>query len=193
MTFTSLEALLLFYQSSSFRHTNPTAALLSTLATFGAGFVVQAFWRNRIRKARRFGRPEVYLHGHADFNGWINVCNWSYTRFQHHWLLGSGVGRYHCAYFRALPSEVNMEVQRPTWLSMPRQPKRGFYTSFIQTTATLGLFVSIGVILGVRQSMGIAEFSEWGWRIPFLLSAFLVAVSVFIRLQDARVSFICKN
>ena len=61
--------------------------------------------------------------------------------------------------------------------------KRGFYTSFIQTTATLGLFVSIGVILGVRQSMGIAEFNEWGWRIPFLLSAFLVAVSVFIRLR----------
>jgi MFS family permease len=61
--------------------------------------------------------------------------------------------------------------------------KRGFYTSFIQTTATLGLFVSIGVILAVRESVGVKEFDEWGWRIPFILSAFLVAVSVYIRLK----------
>jgi MHS family proline/betaine transporter-like MFS transporter len=61
--------------------------------------------------------------------------------------------------------------------------KRGFYTSFIQTTATLGLFVSIGVILAVRESVGVKEFDEWGWRIPFILSAFLVAVSFYIRLR----------
>jgi MHS family proline/betaine transporter-like MFS transporter len=61
--------------------------------------------------------------------------------------------------------------------------KRGFYTSFIQTTATLGLFVSLGVIVVVRQSMGVEQFSEWGWRIPFLLSAVLVAISIYIRLQ----------
>src|SRR5688572_13781372 len=61
--------------------------------------------------------------------------------------------------------------------------RRGFYTSFIQTTATLGLFVSIGVILFVRETMGTAEFNNWGWRIPFILSAVLVAVSVFIRLR----------
>jgi len=61
--------------------------------------------------------------------------------------------------------------------------KRGFYTSFIQTTATLGFFVSIGVILIVRQSLGVEEFAEWGWRIPFILSALLVAVSFYIRLK----------
>jgi MFS family permease len=61
--------------------------------------------------------------------------------------------------------------------------KRGFYTSFIQTTATLGLFVSIGVILAVRQTMGVEKFDEWGWRIPFILSAALVAISVYIRLK----------
>ncbi|HMJ68415.1 MAG TPA: MFS transporter [Cyclobacteriaceae bacterium] len=61
--------------------------------------------------------------------------------------------------------------------------KRGFYTSFIQTTATLGLFVSLGVIVVVRQSMGVEQFSEWGWRIPFLLSSVLVAISIYIRLQ----------
>lgn len=63
------------------------------------------------------------------------------------------------------------------------QGKRGFYTSFIQTTASLGLFVSIGVILAVRHYVGVEEFNEWGWRIPFLLSAVLVAVSVYIRLK----------
>jgi MHS family proline/betaine transporter-like MFS transporter len=61
--------------------------------------------------------------------------------------------------------------------------KRGFYTRFIQTTATLGLFVSLGVILLVRQSMGVEAFSSWGWRIPFLLSALLVGISIYIRLR----------
>jgi MFS family permease len=64
--------------------------------------------------------------------------------------------------------------------------KRGFFTSFIQTTATLGLFLSLIVILSCRLALGSAAFEEWGWRIPFLLSAILVAVSVWIRLQLAE-------
>jgi MFS family permease len=61
--------------------------------------------------------------------------------------------------------------------------RRGFYTSFIQTTATLGLLLSLIVILGIRTTMGEAEFAAWGWRIPFLASIILLAVSVYIRLQ----------
>ncbi len=61
--------------------------------------------------------------------------------------------------------------------------KRGFYTSWIQTTATLGLFLSLLVILGVRTAIGEAEFAAWGWRIPFLVSILLLAVSVYIRLS----------
>ena len=61
--------------------------------------------------------------------------------------------------------------------------KRGLYTSFIQTTATLGLFLSLLVILGVRTWLGAEAFEEWGWRIPFLLSAILLGISVWIRLQ----------
>jgi MFS family permease len=61
--------------------------------------------------------------------------------------------------------------------------KRGFYTSWIQTTATLGLFMAILIILGIRTWMGEAAFGDWGWRIPFLLSAILLAVSIWIRLQ----------
>ena len=61
--------------------------------------------------------------------------------------------------------------------------QRGYYTSFIQTTATLGLFLSLGVILITRLSMGEAAFKEWGWRIPFLLSVLLVAMSYYIRMR----------
>ncbi|HEY2913103.1 MAG TPA: MFS transporter [Candidatus Angelobacter sp.] len=61
--------------------------------------------------------------------------------------------------------------------------KRGFYTSFIQITATLGLFVSIAVIIGTQNSMSEAAFKEWGWRIPFLGSLILVLISLYIRLQ----------
>src|SRR4051795_1627493 len=61
--------------------------------------------------------------------------------------------------------------------------KRGFYTSWIQTTATLGLFMALLLILGIRTAMGEQAFGEWGWRIPFLLSAILLAVSIWIRLK----------
>ena len=61
--------------------------------------------------------------------------------------------------------------------------KRGLYTSFIQITATFGLFLSLLVILGMRFSLGTEAFEAWGWRIPFLLSAILVGISVYIRLQ----------
>jgi predicted MFS family arabinose efflux permease len=61
--------------------------------------------------------------------------------------------------------------------------KRGSYTSWIQTTATLGLFLSLLVILGVRESLGTKDFADWGWRIPFLVSIVLLAISVWIRLS----------
>ncbi len=61
--------------------------------------------------------------------------------------------------------------------------RRGYYTSFIQVTATLGLFVSLGVVLAVKKSMPDADFKAWGWRIPFLLSLLLVGMSFYIRLR----------
>ena len=61
--------------------------------------------------------------------------------------------------------------------------KRGYYTSFIQTTATLGLFLSLLVILFTRSTLGEAEFAAWGWRIPFLVSVLLLGISVWIRLR----------
>ena len=61
--------------------------------------------------------------------------------------------------------------------------RRGFYTSFIQITATLGLFVSLAVILLVQNSMSKEEFGAWGWRVPFLISIFLVGISLYIRMR----------
>ena len=64
--------------------------------------------------------------------------------------------------------------------------RRGFYTSWIQTTATLGLFLSLIIILAVQNSLSKEDFAAWGWRIPFLLSAILLAISVWIRLTLAE-------
>src|SRR3954465_5724483 len=70
--------------------------------------------------------------------------------------------------------------------------KRGYYTSFIQTTATLGLFVSLLVILATKGMMSDADFKAWGWRIPFLLSAVLVGVSAYIRSRMAESPLFAK-
>ena len=61
--------------------------------------------------------------------------------------------------------------------------KRGYYTSWIQTTATLGLFLALLLILGIRTMMGESSFGNWGWRIPFLASGILLIVSIWIRLS----------
>ncbi|SHG76579.1 Predicted arabinose efflux permease, MFS family [Pollutimonas bauzanensis] len=63
------------------------------------------------------------------------------------------------------------------------QNRRGFYTSWIQTTATMGLFLSLLIILGIRTAMGEEAFLAWGWRIPFLISVVLLGISVWIRMQ----------
>jgi MFS family permease len=63
------------------------------------------------------------------------------------------------------------------------QGRRGAYTSWIQTTATLGLFLSLMVILGTRTFLGDKDFGDWGWRVPFIVSILLLAISVWIRLS----------
>lgn len=71
-----------------------------------------------------------------------------------------------------------------TYISEHAPPgKRGLYTSWIQTTATLGFFLSLLVILGCRLALGAEQFDAWGWRIPFLLSTVLLLISVYIRMQ----------
>lgn len=162
---------------------NPTAALLSTLATFAAGFIVRPFG------ALVFGRLG-------------DLIGRKYTFLLTLVLMGASTFLIGC-----IPSYATIGGWAPFLILMLRLVqglalggeyggaatyvaehapgnKRGFYTSFIQTTATLGLFLSLIVILGIRRLVGVTEFTEGnGWRYPFLLSIVLVVVSIFIRLR----------
>jgi MFS family permease len=163
-----------------FPGTDPTAALLSTLATFGAGFAARPFG------ALVFGRIGDLVGRKYSFLVTLLIMGGATT------LIG------------LLPSYATIGILAPIILLVIRivqglalggeyggaavyvaehvpDDRRGFYTSFIQITATLGLFVSLIVILLVRGSMASAAFNDWGWRVPFLLSIFLVAISVYIR------------
>lgn len=159
---------------------NETIALLSTLATFATGFIVRPFG------ALVFGRMgDVVGRKHAFM---VTLL-----------LMGASTMA-----IGLLPSYETIGLFAPIGLLLLRliqglalggeyggaatyvaehspDNRRGFYTSFIQTTATLGLFVSLGVILTTRMTLGEADFAEYGWRIPFLLSVVLVLFSYFIR------------
>jgi len=165
-----------------FPKSNPTAAFLSTLAFFAAGFVVRPFGALVFgRLGDKVGRKHTFLltlvlMGGSTFMiglvpgyetiGLIAPLLVLLLRFVQGLALGGEYGGAATYVAEHAPVE-----------------KRGFYTSFIQTTATLGLFVSLGVILTVRQSMGVEAFNSYGWRIPFLASAVLVIISVYIRMR----------
>ena len=165
-----------------FPKSNPTVAFLSTLATFAVGFVVRPFG------AIVFGRLG-------------DMVGRKYTFLVTLILMGGSTFA-----IGLVPGYERIGVAAPLLVLLLRivqglalggeyggaatyvaehAPigRRGYYTSFIQTTATLGLFLSLGVILVVRESIGVEAFSEWGWRIPFLLSAILVGISIYIRLK----------
>lgn len=167
-----------------FPQDNPTAAFLSTLATFAAGFIVRPFGALVFgRLGDILGRKYTFLltlvlMGGSTFAiglipGYASIGYWApalvlILRLVQGLALGGEYGG--AATYVAEHAPAN---------------RRGFYTSFIQTTATLGLFLSIGVILLTRNLVGETSFvTEWGgWRIPFLLSVFLVGISIFIRLK----------
>ena len=162
---------------------NPTAALLSTLATFAAGFIVRPFG------ALFFGRLG-------------DIIGRKYTFLLTLVLMGGSTFLIGC-----IPTFASIGYWAPflvlvlrllqglalggeyggaaTYVAEHAPPgRRGFYTSWIQTTATLGLFLSLGVILITRRIIGVEDFTNGnGWRIPFLLSIFLVVVSIIIRLK----------
>jgi MFS family permease len=161
---------------------NPTAAFLSTLATFAAGFIVRPFGAIVFgRLGDLVGRKYTFL---------VTLVLMGGSTF----AIGLVPGYESIGIFAPVIVLVLRLLQglalggeyggAATYVAEHAPPhKRGFYTSFIQTTATLGLFVSIGVILAVRQWVGVDEFNVWGWRVPFILSAILVGVSIFIRLK----------
>lgn len=162
---------------------NPTAALLSTLATFAAGFIVRPFG------ALVFGRLGDLIGRKYTFMVTLVIMGLST------FLIG------------CIPAYATIGAWAPFLVLLLRllqglalggeyggaatyvaehttAHRRGFYTSWIQTTATLGLFLSLGVILSIRRLVGVDEFTNGqGWRYPFLLSIVLVGVSIFIRLR----------
>lgn len=160
---------------------NPTTAFIFALLVFAAGFAVRPFG------AIVFGRL-------GDLVG-----------RKHTFLITIVIMGVSTALVGVLPTYASVGVAAPialivlrlmqglalggeyggaaTYVAEHAPPgKRGLYTSWIQTTATLGLFLSLLVILGCRQLLG-PEFETWGWRVPFLVSLLLLAISVYIRLQ----------
>ena len=171
-----------------FPKTNSTAALLSTLATFAAGFIVRPFG------ALVFGRLG-------------DLIGRKYTFLLTLIIMGGSTFA-----IGLIPSYESIGVFAPIIVLLLRllqglalggeyggaatyvaehapADRRGYFTSWIQTTATLGLFLSLGIILITRHSLdadraiSITKFNDWGWRIPFLVSIVLVAVSIYIRLK----------
>ncbi|MBX2974318.1 MAG: MHS family MFS transporter, partial [Flavobacteriales bacterium] len=171
-----------------FPKTNPTAALLSVLATFAAGFIVRPFG------ALVFGRIGDMIGRKYTFLLTLIIMGGST------FCIGLVPGYDSIGFAAPIIVLVLRLLQglalggeyggAATYVAEHAPPgRRGFFTSWIQTTATLGLFVSLGVILITRNMLdsdpaaSIAKFNEWGWRIPFLLSIVLVGVSVYIRLK----------
>jgi len=167
-----------------FPKNNPTAALLSTLAIFAAGFIVRPFGALVFgRLGDLIGRKYTFLltlilmggstfliglvPSHDSIGIWAPILVLLLRLIQGLALGGEygGAATYVAEYSPA--------------------GKRGFYTSWIQTTATIGLFVALGVIMLVKRSMPDAEFNaEWGgWRYPFWVSILLVIISIYIRLK----------
>ncbi|MFL5771919.1 MAG: MFS transporter [Flavisolibacter sp.] len=166
-----------------FPSSNPTTALLSTLATFAAGFIVRPFG------ALFFGRLG-------------DIIGRKYTFLLTLILMGGST-----FFIGLIPSYQTIGAFAPILVLLLRLlqglalggeyggaatyvaehapvHRRGYYTSWIQTTATLGLFLSLGVILTVRNITGVKEFTSGnGWRYPFLLSIVLVVVSIIIRMK----------
>ena len=168
--------------SQFFSGVNETTGFILALAAFAAGFAVRPFG------ALVFGRV-------GDIVGRKNT-----------FLVTMGVMGVSTFAVGLLPSYASIGVAAPLMLVALRmlqglalggeyggaatyvaehapEGKRGFYTSFIQTTATLGLFAALLVVIGLRTWMGEEAFAAWGWRLPFLLSAILLGVSLWIRLQ----------
>ncbi|MFN0014273.1 MAG: MFS transporter [Saprospiraceae bacterium] len=164
---------------------NPTAAFLAALATFAAGFIVRPFGALVFgRLGDIIGRKHTFLltlllmggstfaiglvPGYAQIGFWAPVLILA-LRFMQGLALGGEYGG----------AATYVAEHAP-------KGRRGYFTAYIQTTATLGFFLSLGVILATRKILGVETFNDWGWRLPFIGSIFLIIVSVYIRLKMAE-------
>jgi MFS family permease len=161
---------------------NDTIALIAYLSTFAVGFVVRPFgalFFGRIGDI--VGRKYAFLVTLSIMGGATALIGLLPTYATAGWFAPIALLAIRVLQGLALGGEyggaaVYVAEHVP-------DGKRGFYTSFIQITATLGLFVSLIVVLVTQSSMSKEDFSAWGWRVPFLISIILVSISLYIRLK----------
>jgi len=164
---------------------NPTAGFLAALATFAAGFVVRPFG------ALVFGRlGDVVGRKHTFL---VTLLLMGLSTFAIGFVPGyEAIGAAAPIIILVLRLIQGLALGgeyggAATYVAEHAPPgQRGYYTSYIQTTATLGLFISLAVILATKSWLGDVAFNDWGWRVPFWASIFMVLVSVYIRLKMAE-------
>ena len=165
-----------------FSQLDPQAAFIASLLAFAAGFIVRPFGALVFgRLGDMIGRKYTFL---------VTILLMGLSTFIVGILPGSAtIGAAAPVILIALRMLQGLALGgeyggAATYVAEHApQGKRGAYTSWIQTTATLGLFLSLMVILGTRTLVGEAAFADWGWRVPFLVSILLLAISVWIRLS----------
>src|SRR5437879_7051005 len=165
-----------------FEQSHPVAALLSTIALFTAGFLIRplgAFlfgWMGD-----RVGRKYTFLvtlSGMGLGTGAIGLIptyesiglTAAFLLFGLRMIQGLCLGGEYGGAITYVAEHVPDE-------------RRGYYTGWLQTSPTLGIVVSLAVIIGTRESLGPEKWAAWGWRIPFLLSLLMVAIAIYIRLR----------
>jgi MFS family permease len=161
---------------------NDTLALIAYLSTFAVGFVVRPFGALFFgRIGDRVGRKYAFLVTLVIMGGATAVIGLlpTYPAIG----MAAPIGLLVIRVLQGLALGGEYGGAAVYVAEHVPDGKRGFYTSFIQITATLGLFVSLAVILLVQNSMSREAFASWGWRIPFLTSIFLVGVSLYIRMR----------
>lgn len=175
-------ALAAFFGTLFFPPGNDTAAFLASLATFGAGFAVRPLGAVIFgRIGDLVGRKYTFLVAilimgvataavgvlptYAQVGIWAPILLVGFRLLQ-----GLAIGGEYGG------AAIYVAEHAPN-------DQRGLHTSWIQTTSTVGLLLSLGVILVCRQSMSAADFMAWGWRLPFLLSLILLAISIYIRMK----------
>ncbi|WP_321788214.1 MFS transporter [Burkholderia pyrrocinia] len=171
-----------YISKSFFSGVNPTAAFIFTLLGFAAGFAVRPFGAIVFgRLGDLVGRKHTFL---------VTIVIMGISTFVVGFLPGyASIGIAAPVLFIAMRLLQGLALGgeyggAATYVAEHAPAnRRGFYTAWIQTTATLGLFLSLLVILGVRTFIGEEAFGNWGWRVPFVASIALLAVSVWIRLQ----------
>ena len=171
-----------FISKSFFSGVNPTAGFIFTLLGFAAGFAVRPFGALVFgRLGDMVGRKYTFL---------ITIVIMGLSTCVVGFLPGyAAIGMASPVIFIAMRLLQGLALGgeyggAATYVAEHAPAnRRGFYTAWIQTTATLGLFLSLLVILGVRTAMGEDAFGTWGWRIPFVASLVLLGISVWIRMQ----------